>query len=111
MRDHTTLPVRVLLSAVAVIVFVFSIFPVYWMLNSALLPTSAVQDSTPHFWPDEFTLRNFVTVVTEPSGSIEFVPALTTSLIVTVSTVVFALFFAFFAALALTRFRFKSRRT
>jgi N,N'-diacetylchitobiose transport system permease protein len=70
-----------------------------------------VQDSTPHFWPDQFTLRNFVSVVTEPSGSIEFLPALTTSVIVTVSTVVFALFFAFFAALALTRFRFKSRRT
>ena len=111
MRDHTTRPVRVLLSALAVIVFVFSIFPVYWMLNSALLPTSAVQDSTPHFWPDQFTLKNFVSVVTEPSGSIEFLPALTTSVIVTVSTVVFALFFAFLAALALTRFRFKSRRT
>ncbi|MEO8263666.1 MAG: carbohydrate ABC transporter permease [Pseudolysinimonas sp.] len=111
MRLHTTLPVRVLLSALAVIVFVLSVFPVYWMVNSSLLPTSAVQDSVPHFWPDEFTLRNFVTVITEPSGSIEFLPALGTSLIVTISTVVFALFFAFFSALALTRFRFRSRRT
>ena len=104
-------PLRVLYSAIAVVVFLFSVFPVYWMLNSSLLPTSAIQDSVPHFWPDEFTLRNFVKVVTEPSGSIEFLPALGTSLLVTVSTVVLALFFAFFAALALTRFRFRSRRT
>jgi N,N'-diacetylchitobiose transport system permease protein len=104
-------PLRVLYSAIAVVVFLFSVFPVYWMLNSSLLPTSAVQDSVPHFWPDEFTLRNFVKVVTEPSGSIEFLPALGTSLIVTISTVLLALLFAFFAALALTRFRFRSRRT
>ncbi|MGE3193105.1 MAG: carbohydrate ABC transporter permease [Microbacteriaceae bacterium] len=111
MIRRPALPLRVLYSAIAVVVFLFSVFPVYWMLNSSLLPTSAVQDSVPHFWPDEFTLRNFVKVVTEPSGSIEFLPALGTSLLVTVSTVVLALFFAFFAALALTRFRFRSRRT
>jgi N,N'-diacetylchitobiose transport system permease protein len=70
-----------------------------------------VQGSTPHFWPDQLTLNNFVNVVTKPSGSIEFLPALTTSLVVTLSTVVFALLFAFFAALALTRFRFRSKRT
>ena len=111
MRLHTPLPMRVLLSALAVIVFVLSVFPVYWMVNSSLLPTSAVQDTVPHFWPDEFTLRNFVRVITQPSGSIEFLPALGTSLAVTIGTVVFALLFAFFAALALTRFRFRSRRT
>jgi N,N'-diacetylchitobiose transport system permease protein len=111
MRLHTSLPLRVIFSVLAVVVFVFSVFPVYWMVNSALLPNSAVQESTPHFWPDRFTLDNFVEVVTKPSGSIEFLPALTTSLVVTLSTVVFALLFAFFAALALTRFRFKSRRT
>ena len=111
MIRRPALPLRVLYSAIAVVVFLFSVFPVYWMLNSSLLPTSAVQDSVPHFWPDEFTLRNFVKVVTEPSGSIEFLPALGTSLVVTISTVLLALLFAFFAALALTRFRFRSRRT
>ena len=106
-----TAPARVVLNIVAIAVFVFSVFPVYWMVNSALLPTSAIRSSTPHFWPDEFTLRNFITVVTEPSGSIEFVPALMTSLAVTLLTVIAALIFAFFAALALSRFQFRSRRT
>lgn len=111
MRDHTPFPMRVILSAIAIVVFLFSAFPVYWMVNSSLMSTTAIHDPDPHFWPDAFTLKNFVKVVTQPSGSIEFLPALTTSLIVTLSTVVLALLFAFFAALALTRFRFKSRRT
>jgi N,N'-diacetylchitobiose transport system permease protein len=102
---------RIGLNVVAVLVFVLSVFPVYWMINSALLPTSAIRGSTPHFWPDEFTLRNFVKVVTEPSGSIQFLPALGTSLAVTLLTVIAALLFAFFAALALSRFRFRSRRS
>ena len=111
MRDHTPFPMRVVLGTVAVLVFLFSAFPVYWMVNSSFMSTTAIHDPQPHFWPDAFTLKNFVKVVTQPSGSIEFLPALTTSAIVTLSTVILALLFAFFAALALTRFRFKSRRT
>lgn len=101
--------VRILFNVLAVVVFVASVFPVYWMVNSAFLPNSAIRDATPHFFPDQFTFDNFVRVVTEPSGSIEFLPALATSLIVTVAAVAFALAFAFLAALALSRFRFRSR--
>jgi N,N'-diacetylchitobiose transport system permease protein len=108
-RPRSTV-VRVVLNVIAVIVFVASAFPVYWMVNSALLPADAIRDSTPHFFPDEFTLRSFVKVVTEPSGTIEFLPALTTSLAVTLATVVLAALLAFFAALALSRFRFRSRK-
>lgn len=102
--------VRGLLNIVAVIVFVASVFPVYWMVNSAFLPNRAIREQVPHFFPDQFTLDNFVKVVTQPSGTIEFLPALTTSLIVTLSTVVLAAGFAFFAALALSRFRFRSKK-
>lgn len=103
--------VRVVLNALALIVFVASVFPVYWMANSALLPNRAIREQVPHFFPDEFTLDNFVKVVTQPSGTIEFLPALATSLVVTVSTVVVAAVFAFLAALALSRFRFRSKRS
>lgn len=109
-RAVRRIPSRLALNAIAVVVFLASAFPVYWMVNSALLPTSAVRESTPHLWPDEFTLDNVVSVVTEPSGSIEFLPALGMSLLVTASTVVVALVFAFLAALALTRFRFRTKK-
>lgn len=104
-------PARVLLNVAALVVIAASAFPVYWMVNSALLPNSAVSEQTPHFWPDEFTLSNFVEVITQPSGSIVFLPALAMSVVVTLAAVVVALLFAFFAALALSRFRFRSRKS
>lgn len=97
-------------NGLALVVFLASIFPVYWMVNSSLLPNRAVTSSTPHLWPDQLTFHNYVNVVTQPSGSIDFLPALKTSLIVTLCTVVFALLFAFLAALALSRFKFPGRR-
>lgn len=103
--------VRVVLNAVAVVIFVASAFPVYWMVNSAFLPNNAIREQTPHFFPDQFTFDSFVRVITQPSGTIEFLPALGTSLLVTLSTVVLAAVFAFFAALALSRFRFRSKKT
>jgi len=101
---------RAVLNVVAVAVFVFSAFPVYWMVNSAFLSNSAIRETTPHFLPDQPTLNNFVKVVTEPAGTIEFLPALGASLIVTVTTVALAALFGFFAALALSRFRFRTKR-
>src|SRR5690606_1596250 len=103
--------VRVSLNVVAVIVFLASAFPVYWMVNSAFLPNRAIREQTPHFFPDQFTLDNFVKVVTQPSGTIEFLPALATSLLVPLRAVVLAAVLAFFAALALSRFRFRSKKS
>lgn len=98
-------------TALAVVVFSAFVFPVYWMINSSLSPGAAVRASTPQMWPNEFTLDNYVTVLTPGTRSIDFVPALRISLLVTLSTVVCALLFAFLAALALSRFRFRSRRS
>ena len=37
----------------ALIVFVASVFPVYWMVNTSFQPNSQVRGSELHFWPDE----------------------------------------------------------
>ena len=97
---------RIALNTAAIVVFAFSVFPVYWMVNTAFLPGSAVKSETPHFWPDEFTLRSFAA-----AWSDGFLPALSVSLAVTVLTVVVALLFAFLASIAVTRYRFRSRKT
>ncbi|MCK9917466.1 MULTISPECIES: carbohydrate ABC transporter permease [Microbacterium] len=96
---------RVLLNAAAVVVIAFSIFPVYWMVNTSLLPGSAIKSDTPHLWPDLFTVQNYVTAL----GSSGFGAALLTSVVVTVVTVAAALVFAFLAAIVLSRFRFRGR--
>ena len=100
--------VSVVLSAVAVIVFLVSAFPVYWMINTSLLPNNLTRTAVPHFWPDEFTFKNYELVLFGDTRS-PFLPALGNSLAVTLITVAVALVFAFLAALAVTRFRFRGR--
>ncbi|TPW72778.1 carbohydrate ABC transporter permease [Schumannella sp. 10F1B-5-1] len=109
-RRRRIRPSSIVLSAVAVIVFVLSVFPVYWMVNSSFLPNNLVRGSVPHFFPDEFTLRNYALVLFGDTRT-PFLPALLNSIGTTVITVGVALVFAFLAALAVTRFRFRGRRS
>ena len=99
----------VLFSVLAVIVFVASVFPVYWMVQTSFQPNNEIMGSDVNFWPENFTLRNYNTVLFDTTRS-EFLPALKNSLIVTILTVVIALVFAFLASLAVTRFRFRTRK-
>jgi N,N'-diacetylchitobiose transport system permease protein len=96
------------LSTIAVLLFVWCVFPVYWMVNSSFLPNNETRGSVPHFFPSIFTTRNYDTVLSLGARA-EFLPALKNSLLVTVFTVVISLIFAFVAALAATRFRFFGR--
>ena len=96
---------RVSLNAAALVVIVASLFPVYWMVNTSLLPASAVRSTTPHWWPDEFTLSNYQ----EALGDDSLVNALFNSMGVTGITLVVALAFAFLGAVAVSRYRFRTR--
>ncbi|MET0303890.1 MAG: carbohydrate ABC transporter permease [Microbacteriaceae bacterium] len=100
----------VVYSSIAVVIFLFSVFPVYWMINTSFLPNNLARGPVPRFWPEEFTLRNYALVLFGDTRS-PFFPALMNSLGVTLMTIVFALVFAFLSAIALSRFRFKGRYT
>lgn len=100
----------VVYSVISVVLFAVFVFPVYWMVNTSFQPNNEIRGSELHFWPDNFTLRNYETVLFDP-GRTPFLPAAANSLIVTSITVVVALLFAFAASVAVTRFRFKTRRT
>ena len=82
-------------------------FPVYWMLSSAFLPTNRLQRAEPTFFPVDGTLSNFRRAL-DDSG---FLAAFRTSLAVTAITVAVAILFAFLAALAVSRYRFRGRRS
>ena len=97
------------LSTTAVAIFLLSVFPVYWMIQTSFQPTSDIIGSDVNFWPENFTLRNYDTVLFDTTRA-QFFPALKNSIIVTLITVVVALVFAFLASLAVTRFRFRSRK-
>lgn len=101
-----TLPGRITLNVAALVVIVCSVFPVYWMVNTAFQPASAINSPTPSFWPAQFTFDSFAEAAADPG----FLSSLGVSLAVTVITVATALVFAFVAALAVSRYRFKSRK-
>lgn len=102
--------VSVVLSAVSVVVFACAAFPVYWMMQTSFQPNNEIIGSDVNFWPETFTLRNYETVLLATDRA-QFLPALGNSLIVTIATVIIALVFAFLASLAVTRFRFRSRKS
>jgi len=96
---------RVLWSVVAIVIALMWAFPVYWMVNSALLPNAVLQSFIPTFVPINGSLANFGNALADGS----FYSALGMSLAVTLIAVVGCLLFAFLAALAISRFRFKGR--
>ncbi|MGO4661544.1 carbohydrate ABC transporter permease [Terrabacter sp. 2TAF16] len=98
---------RSVLTVVAVIVALVWAFPVYWMVNSAFLDKVTLQSSTPTFLSFGGSFDNFATVF----GDAGFVRALGISLAVTLVTVAAAIVIAFLGALAISRFRFRGRRS
>ncbi|UNX54255.1 carbohydrate ABC transporter permease [Georgenia sp. TF02-10] len=93
------------LSVLALVVALAWVFPVYWMWSSSLLPNSRLQSFTPTFFPTGGSLENYQAVL----GRGNFVQALTMSLTITLLSVVVCLLFAFLAALAISRYRFRGR--
>jgi N,N'-diacetylchitobiose transport system permease protein len=91
-------------SILAIIVAIAWAFPVYWMVNSAMLPTSTLESFTPTFLPFGGSLANFRAVMNE-----SFFSALSISLSVTLIAVFCCLLFAFLAAVAISRFKFRGR--
>lgn len=107
MRLMPRKPSRTLYGILGIVVALIWIFPVYWMINSAMLPNVVLQSLTPTFLPFGGSWDNFAAVFA--GGT--FFPALGMSVAIAAITVVFCLFFAFLAALAISRFRFRGRKS
>ena len=103
--------VRVTLNVVAVIVFVFSVFPIYWMVNMSFTPANKIVSRMPSWFPTEFTWKNYISAWTRPAaeGQTDFPHALLASLSVTIPVVLVCLVIAFLASIALSRFHFRGR--
>jgi N,N'-diacetylchitobiose transport system permease protein len=99
----TTRRTRWLWNTVALAVMVAVAFPVYWMVVTSFRDNSDIR-SAPRFLPVG-TLENYRSVFERD----HFWSSFGNSLQVTLLTVVFALFTAFLAAVAVSRFRFRGR--
>ncbi len=96
---------KIVLSAVAILVTLAWIFPVYWMVNSSFISTAVLDSFIPQFFPYSPTLSNFTGALADGS----FFSALGMSVAITLTVVVVCIIFAFLAAVAISRFRFRGR--
>ena len=89
------------------VVFLVAAFPVYWMVLTSFRRGVDVQKATPQFVPSPGTLGNYRKVFERDY----FWTAVKNSLTVTLIVLFAALFIAFLAAVAVSRFRFRGRRS
>jgi N,N'-diacetylchitobiose transport system permease protein len=104
MRARTA---RTLLGALAIVIALVWVFPVYWMVNSSLLPNVTLQSFIPTFVPFGGSLNNFAAALADG----EFYSALGMSVSITLIAVFFCIIFAFLGAVAISRFRFRGRKS
>jgi N,N'-diacetylchitobiose transport system permease protein len=97
---------RIGLNAIALLIFVVMMFPIYWMVTTAFKQGQDVFADTPVWFPIHPTLSNFAEAIHRP----HFWAAVKNSLIVVSVVVGLSLVLAFLAALALAKFRFYGRR-
>ena len=107
MARRPSTPVRIGANLAGLVIFAACAFPVYWMVNTSLLPRREINAPDPTWLPFGGSLDAYRRVL---SGG-RFFDALWMSLGVTVVTVAVSLTFAFLAALAVTRFRFRGRKS
>ncbi|HEX5917345.1 MAG TPA: carbohydrate ABC transporter permease [Nocardioides sp.] len=105
MSRPTRPALRITANTVGVVAFLVAAFPVYWMVNSSFLARNEIRSPTPTWVPFGGDLDNYRTVF----ATDQFVDALRVSLMVTGATITVALLFAFVAAVAVSRFRFRGR--
>lgn len=98
---------RIVWSVVAVVLAFIWVFPVYWMLNSSLLPNVVLEKTTPTLLPFGGSFKNYQAVFSNGS----FFSALGISVAIAAIAVTLCIVFAFLAALAISRFKFKGRKS
>ena len=87
-------------------VFVVLVFPVYWMIATALKPDDEINGLEPTWFPLHPTLDHFRDAIARPY----FWEAVKSSLIIVSVVVVASIALAFLAAVALAKYQFTGRK-
>jgi len=96
---------RSIYDVIGVAVFLAMIFPIYWMVSTALKPGRDILSLTPVWIPSPITFDNFRTAINVPFFWNDVVNSLT----VVLTVVVISVFLAFLAAVSVARFGFRGR--
>jgi N,N'-diacetylchitobiose transport system permease protein len=100
---------RAALNATGLLVFLFAIFPVYWMVATSFKTNDQIFTTDFIPFPTRFTLEHVQRVLTEGVAGHSIWVYLRNSAIVALGTVLIGAAFSLLAATAVARFRFKGR--
>ncbi|MFE5585934.1 carbohydrate ABC transporter permease [Kitasatospora sp. NPDC056531] len=94
-------------NVIAVVLFVFFVFPVYWMISTSFKQDKDIISRTPVFLPLDATLAHFDRAVHADN----FWTYVTNSLMVTIGAVLISLAIATLASFAVARMKFRGRKS
>ncbi len=98
------------LNGFGLLIALVTLFPLFWMISTAFKPSQEIYSLTPSLVPSHPTLGNFSAVI---SGQVSGIGSVwlffRNSLLVTLSTVLFASLVSLLASVAVARFRFRLR--
>jgi N,N'-diacetylchitobiose transport system permease protein len=93
-------------NALGLALFAVMVFPVFWMISTALKPDEEINSSTPTWFSLSPTLQHFRDAMNRPF----FWDTVRNSLIIVSVTVLASIVLAFLAAVALAKYRFTGRK-
>jgi len=93
-------------NTLGILVFVVSVFPVFWMISTAFKSDDQINALTPTWFPTHPTLQHFRDALNKPY----FWADVKNSVIVVLVVVGIAMVLAFLAAVALSKYRFTGRK-
>ncbi|HSS94840.1 MAG TPA: carbohydrate ABC transporter permease [Candidatus Dormibacteraeota bacterium] len=96
---------RTFFDTAGVLILVVMLFPIYWMVSTALKPGTEILSLTPVWFPSHMTFDNFRTAINAPFFWNDVVNSLT----VVLSVVAISIALAFLAAVSVARFGFRGR--
>jgi len=96
---------RTFFDTIGLLVFVVMLFPIYWMVTTALKPGKEILSLTPVWFPSPVTFENFRDAMNQPF----FWNDVLNSLIVVLTVVAISVALAFLAAVSVARFGFRGR--
>ncbi|MGR6922748.1 carbohydrate ABC transporter permease [[Actinomadura] parvosata] len=102
---------KVLLNAAGILVFLYAVFPVYWMISTGFKENDQIFTTEFIPFPTHFTFDHFARVLTEGVANNSIWLYMRNSAIVALGTVLIGSAFALLSATAIARFRFKGRTT
>ncbi|MEO3853273.1 carbohydrate ABC transporter permease [Acrocarpospora sp. B8E8] len=100
---------KIALNTTATLVFLFAVFPVYWMIATSFKDNDQIFTTEFVPFPTHFTFDHLTKVLTEGVAGNSIWLYLRNSAIVALGTVLVGSMFALLAATAVARFRFKGR--